>query len=194
LSKRPFWVLLMAFLLLGVASIGVITHLMPLLTDRGLGSKPAAIVLSTMGFAVLLGRVVCGYLLDRVPPLIVAFLCLAGMALGMALLGASRGGIAPYMPVMLIGLGTGAEFDFMAYFVSLYFGCRDYGRIYGLIYGVYCLGSGTGPVFMGRVFDLSGSYTAGLWLLSGLTLVAAVLFLLLGLYRAHAWEQRPAAI
>jgi predicted MFS family arabinose efflux permease len=169
LGERPFWLLVAAFPLFGVASIGIITHLMPLLTDRGLGSKWAAFVLSTMGLSVLLGRIVCGYLLDRVAPLIVAFSCLAGMASGTALLAASGGGIVPDTAVMLIGLGIGAEFDFMSYFVGRYFGCRDYGRIYGLIYGVYCLGSGTGPVIMGRVLELSGSYTAGVWLLSTLT-------------------------
>jgi len=51
---------------LGSLSVnGAITHLSPLLTDRGISQQHAAYVASALGFFSFAGRLVTGALLDR---------------------------------------------------------------------------------------------------------------------------------
>ncbi len=150
------------------------------------------------GLAVLGGRVIGGYLIDRFWAPGVAFVFLASPALALWLLGqpgltANTATIA----ILMIGFGAGVEYDFMAYMVSRYFGMRSYSAIYGAIYGFFALGAGLGPSIMTDIADGRGIHLLG-WntgLLPGhdwnytLTTAAIVLFistlplLVLGKYR-----------
>ena len=48
------------------------------------------------------------------------------------------------MSALLIGFLLGAEFDVLAFLIKRYYGNVAYGRIYGVIFGVFYLGSGLG--------------------------------------------------
>jgi MFS family permease len=61
-----------------------------------------------------------------------------------------------------VGLAGGAEHDIAAYFCARYFGQRHYGKIYGLLYTLYGIGSGIGPLVAGRIVDVTGSYDRAL--------------------------------
>ena len=49
-----------------------------------------------------------------------------------------------YVSALLIGFLLGAEFDVLAFLIKRYYGNVAYGRIYGVIFGVFYLGSGLG--------------------------------------------------
>ena len=55
----------MIFLVSVTAINGSLTHLVAMLSDRGMAAQDAASVLATAGIALVIGRVLCGYLLDR---------------------------------------------------------------------------------------------------------------------------------
>ncbi len=46
-----------------------------------------------------------------------------------------------YVSAILIGFLLGAEFDVLAFLIKRYYGNVAYGRIYGVIFGVFYLGS-----------------------------------------------------
>lgn len=60
-----FWLLAAAVFLVAMAANGTIVHVVPLLTDRGLPLTIAASMLSAVGLASIVGRLLCGYLADR---------------------------------------------------------------------------------------------------------------------------------
>lgn len=180
---RAFWILFFVFGLVGVVSIGPTTHLFAMMTDRGISAHEAARIFSFLGIALILGRIACGYLVDRYFAPYVAFIFLSGMALGIAILGLFTSWGATMMGAILLGLGLGAEFDLMSYLVSRYLGLRSYGQLYGYLYAAFGLGAGTGPVLMGWLFDELGNYTLGLALLSVLGFILAILASRLGPYR-----------
>ena len=64
MRSRAFWMLVVVLFLVSIGQNGAITHLSALLTDRGVSSGDAAIAVSLMGAASLLGRLVTGWLLD----------------------------------------------------------------------------------------------------------------------------------
>ncbi len=181
--QNSFWLLVAVFFLMGIATIGTTVHLMALLTDRGVSPASAATTISALGLSMIFGRIVGGFLLDRFFAPFVAFAFLCGTSLGLLILAGGASGQWVLLAIVLLGLGFGAEFDLMSYLVSRYLGLRAYGQIYGIIYSAFAIGAGIGPLVMGRFFDLTNSYTAGLNIFTGIGVSAAILVLFLGPYR-----------
>ncbi len=181
-GQRTFWLLLAAFLIAAFTINGTTVHLVPLLLDRGVTFEAAAGTASFIGLALIFGRVLAGYLLDRVfaPYVAIGFLC--GPILGMVILAQGGSGATAILSAALLGLGVGAEVDLIAYMASRYFGLRSFGEIYGYLFGVFIVGTGLGPLATGMAFDRMGDYSAifiGFAVLLGLS---CLLMLRLGHY------------
>jgi MFS family permease len=159
LTTRNFWLLSVAFFLGVLAINGTIVHIVALLTDRGVPLQTATGALSVAGIAIIVGRIICGWCLDRFwgPYVAVCFFVLP--MLGIALLGSGWGFPVPLVGAALCGAGIGAEIDLMAFFISRYFGLKAYGRIYGLMFMLFNIGTGMGPALSGRAFDRFHSYS-----------------------------------
>jgi MFS family permease len=185
----PFWLMAWAFFLVSVSFHGYIFHLVPLLTDRGVSPQNAALAMSVSAIGGLVGRLGCGYLLDRVFAPYVAMGFFGGFALGIFLLWNEAVGGWVFVAVVLVGLGLGAELDVMPYMVSRYFGLRAFGAIYSYAFAAFVLGAVIGPLLMGAGFDATGSYQLALGGFVIPPLIAAGLMTQLGPYQT--WE--PAA-
>src|SRR5882672_1580428 len=181
-----FWTMVSAFFLVGVSVHGCVVHLVPMLTDRGVSPHRAALTSSLLGGALLIGRVVTGYLLDRIFAPRVAMIFFSGAAAGIALLLSGAASCAPFLAALLIGLGMGAEADIIAYLTSRYFGLRAFGEIYGYAFAAYVLAGALGPWLMGLGFDHTGSYSPVLVGFLVATLGATLVMLKLGPYRYRA--------
>jgi MFS family permease len=135
------------------------------------------------GIALTAGRLLAGYLLDRIhAPHDAAIFFLKPLA-GIAILLA---GFAPQYAVaaiVLIGMGLGVEVDLIAFLLSRYLGMKSFGEIYGYLFAIFMFGSGVGPYLMGMAFDVAGSYQPALIGLGLALMVACVLLLRLGSYR-----------
>jgi len=163
----------------------------PLLTDRGLPVSVAVGALSISGIAIIVGRIFSGWCLDKIfgPYVAIAFfLC---PLTGILLLYSGYAGPVPLVGTMLCGLGIGAEFDLMAFFVGRYFGMKSFGALYGLMFGISQFGNAVGSNIMGWSYQLLHSY-APAFVLFGIALLATcVLLLPLGPYPFG--PQRPKA-
>jgi predicted MFS family arabinose efflux permease len=177
-----FWILVSSLFLGAISVNGALTHLSPLLTDRGVPAPQAALVASALGFAGFAGRLLTGFLLDRFFGPRIGLCMLGACACGVLLLStvASTGGALA--AAVLVGLGLGAEADLTPYLLTRYFGLRSFSTLYGFTWTAYALAGALGPVLMGKAFDATGSYQALLLLLGGATFVSAALYLLLPRY------------
>lgn len=177
-----FWLILMAFLLVGVGVASVIDHLVPMLTDRGISPQTAAYCQTSLGIGLIFGRVLSGYLMDRffAPYVAAAFTLLFGV--GVSILAIGAGGFMVFVAAICVGLSLGSEISETAYLVSRYFGPRAYGMIYGFMFAAFQLGSAIGPPALGRYYVLAGDYVNALWALVALALIAAALVASLGNY------------
>jgi len=156
---RAFGLLAVAFPLIGMIVAGLLVHLVALLTDRGMTGGQAVATASLVGFAVILGRVVVGALVDRIHAPYVAFAFLMLPVASCALL-LGHGPVVP--AVLLIGLAAGAEIDLLAYLVGRYFAFERYGATYGTLLAIFSFGAGLGPVLFGVAFDKTGGYDLAL--------------------------------
>ena len=90
LRSRIFWIIVAELFLISISQNGAITHLSALLTDRGIAAGRAALAVSAMGGAILAGRLITGWLLDRYFAPRVAVCLFALSALGTFLLAGAR--------------------------------------------------------------------------------------------------------
>jgi MFS family permease len=166
---------------------GVIAHLLALLTDRGMASSTATTLLIGVGLATILGRLISGFLLDRVfaPHLAAAIFLIPLIGMTTLLLGGASltAGLAA---AICFGFSLGAEVDIVGYLVSRYFGLHRYGEIYGYIFAIFTIGSGVGPYLMGLSFDKTHSYSAALGTFCVMLIVASATISRLGPYRFPA--------
>ena len=136
--------------------------------------------------SVTIGRLISGFMLDRLWAPFVAMLLVVPASIGVAVL--TIPGLSlpvAIIAVGIIGLVAGAEFDLIAYITGRYFGQKHFSELYGIQYAVFGLGSGSAPAIYGTIRDWNGSYVPALFLSVILLLGAVALLLTLGRYPAR---------
>ena len=83
--------------------------------------------------------------------------------------------IAEVKAAVCIGISMGAEFDMLAFLTGRYFGLDNFGRVYGILFTSFLIGTSAGPVVYGMVYESLGSYIWVLFFSLGLMLVSAVI-------------------
>ena len=179
LRTRVFLLMCVIFFLLGTISVGTLAHLVPMMVDRGFSPGAAARVAAVTGIATLLGRGGIGWVLDKASAAYVLAAVSLFAAVAFLLLGYSGAQAASYLAAFLLGGVIGAEVDFIAFLTRRHFAAAVFGRLYGLGFGIYMIGAGTGPLLMGKSFDSFGGYRPALTLFAVLGVVAAAVALAL---------------
>jgi MFS transporter, OFA family, oxalate/formate antiporter len=174
-QQPVFWRMVLAFFLVGFSIQSLLVHVVPLLRMRELDASYAALAQSLMFVAVTSGRLVTGWLMDRIfaPKVAASFVILA--IAGLVLMAAGTSGVTVLIGALLVGLAVGAEVDVLAYLTGRYFGARCFSQIYGVYYGVYSLSGGAGPWLTALTVDRTGAYDAALALHAVVLAVGAVM-------------------
>lgn len=180
LRTRQFWGIALGLGMVGLVVIGLQVHLVPLMTDRGLSGEQAAQLLVIFGLASLVGRVVGGFVIDRVHGSIVGPVVMLAPIAGMFFLEPPFSTAA--LAVAFIGVAFGIEGDLLALLVTRYLGTRSFGQIIGPVQAMFLLGSAFGPLLLGLGYDRLGSYDPVIPVLMGVLVVGAVLIGTLGRY------------
>jgi MFS family permease len=185
LSSRSFWIMILCFTLIPFAVSGLHLHFFAYLSDMGLDPARAGVIASVGGAALVVARVLTGFLIDHIfaPYVAAVMMGLSALAIaGMGLWGAG----AAVLGAIAIGLSLGAELDLIGYMTARYFGLVRFGRIYGIMYAAVLVGGAASPIAYGMIADRSGSYQAGLYAAAALLTASALLFLALPRFPAAA--------
>lgn len=175
MRQNHFWLMLAAFLLIGMALQSLILHLVPMLVMRDVEPMRAAQAQAMVAAALIVGRLAAGILMDHffAPRVAIAFL--VGPVVGIILLASGASGTAAFIAGMLTGLAVGAEVDVTAYLASRYFGLKYFSRIYAWYFSAYSAGAGIGPLIMAQAVEHYGDYTEILYIYAGLLVVAGLM-------------------
>ena len=182
LKTSSFWLLAISFFLVALAAGGVIAHVVPILTDRGVEPQAATRAIGAAGLALIVGRLLAGHLLDRIFAPYVAGCFFLTLLLGIVMLLSSSSAPLSIVATILVGVGLGAEIDLIAFLISRYLGMRSFGETYGYMFAMFMFASGLGPFLMGLTFQKAGSYTPGLIALGVGVAIATALMTRLGPY------------
>lgn len=174
-ASRTYWTIMAAIFCLSLGLGGLMIHFVPILLDLGLTTSAAVKIAGVIGIAVVLGRLLVGFAVDRIfapwVAIAILFTCICGI-LALALLGSTVAVPAAFV----IGFSVGAEVDLIGYLVARYFGIHAYGQIYGRQYSAFLIATGLSPVILGAVRDATGTYTASLFIAAAFMIVSAALF------------------
>jgi predicted MFS family arabinose efflux permease len=182
-ASPKFYKLALAAFLSMSAGVALILNLVPVLRYTGLTPATAAAVAGIIGVATITGRIIGGWLMDRMSAGTIAALSSAGAITLPALLLLLPGSpIAAGIGVGIYGLFGGAKVPAVAYLASRHFGARAFGTLYGAINTAIALGVGLGPLLANYVYDVTKSYTPVMWTAVPFLAVAALFYLSLGPY------------
>jgi len=181
-----FWLLIAIGTSLTLGIVGITTHLIPLLQSAGASPEYAVGTASILGLSSMAARLLVGLALDRTKGPVVAIIVPLVASAGILLL---LPGIAfAPLAVLLIGLAFGAEVDMVAYFTSRYFGRKEFGAIYGWMFGTFAIAGGCAAYMSGTLYDHFGDYRLAMIVCVILTGLAALLASRLGTYRYAAGD------
>jgi len=173
-----FWRLGACAALINIATVGLVTQLVPFGLDRGLTPAQAAWLLVAFGASQIVGRLAIGLLIDHYRPQVMAAAVAVISALAFAALQAPAPGFA-LMLLLVFGAGlmNGAEHDLLPFLAARLFGLRAYGEVYGMLLTIALAGTATGIVGFGRLHDAYGSYAIALGIACGALGLAALSFI-----------------
>jgi MFS family permease len=142
--------------------------------DIGLTAAWAAAVMSIVFVISGIGRIGGGYLFDTMDYRLV--LAVVATMMGLALLYLQ---VVPVKTVsamlpfaLMFGVSFGCLVPMRGAVGSIMFGTRAIGRVIGLLQGAPIAAAVVGPLVMGLIFDLDGSYSAAIW---GLIVISALM-------------------
>lgn len=183
-GNRSFWLVFAAILAVSLATFGGMGSLVPLFSDNGFDKPTIAAILSLVGFSSWIGRLVVGFLLDRIfaPYLTATILCFAAVGLVLLLVGTSP--FVAFIAAMFVGLAMGAEADLLTFLVSRYFRLSEFSRVTSVIWVVWSWSGAVGAALAAASFAKLGSYAPAFMAFALVLLVGALLILLLGPYRS----------
>lgn len=178
-----FWILLTSILVTAFAYGGAHIHIAQIVQLHGFSPSVAASVLGVVAIGILVGRLLVGFLFDRLWAPGVAFPALLLPAIACWLL---MGSDASFTHVViggfLLGFAAGTESDVIAFLTAKYFGMAHYGRIYGVLYMPFAIGSAISPIVYGMVRDRTGNYDPILLVAMAMFAFGGALLLALGRY------------
>ena len=155
-ASRPYWIIMAAIFSLSLGLGGLMIHFVPILLEMDFTTSNAAKIAGVIGIAVVLGRLLVGFAVDRIFAPRVAIAILLACVCGVLAL-ATLGSVVAVPAAFVIGFSVGAEVDLIGYLVARYFGINAYGQIYGRQYATFLIATGLSPVILGAVRDATGN-------------------------------------
>jgi MFS family permease len=184
--SRNFWLLLAGSTLVVGAIGAVIQHFILFLRDQGHSPTASSRFLTVLLASSLAGRVLVGYLADRLSKknIMCCFYALIGAAI--LLMSVAHGPSALWIFTITFGFSMGADYMLIPLVVAECFGTASLGKILALIIMGYSLGQWGAPWVVGRIFDAQHSYDSAWKVIAVAALAgAAAIYCLSGVSPEH---------
>ncbi len=162
LGTFTFYLLCLMFGLRHLTTSGALLHLPALMVDRGYSLETAALIAGLVALASVPGRLVCGWLADRMDSRYVFAGCFALLSLSATVLALGSSPLHLVFFVVGYGVSYGGSVPLTMSMVADYFGHRWYATIYGISQFGMMWGAILGPLVAGYAFDSTGSYELAL--------------------------------
>jgi len=160
IHTRSFWMLCAAQFLYATLAAGVGLHFIPYMIGQGYRETFAAGMLSVVFLFTTAGKLVMGFAADRVSARIALTINFVGAGLGMILIFGARNPMLLYPFVAMYGLTLGAPLVLIPLLTADCLGLKRFGAIGGVAGIFNTAGAFVGPMMLGRIFDITGSYSS----------------------------------
>jgi MFS family permease len=178
LGARSFWLIAIFDFCSVLVGTGLVVHLVPYLIGLGYSSTRATTAFSIMLAMQLPGKPVLGWLADRIGIRLTMTIDVALIALGCVLLLGARHTLPLALFVLVYGFTFGAPVPLIPMLLVDAVGLKRFGSLMGLLSLPAVIGSASGPIIAGAIFDRTGSYIWAIELFVVLLAAVAILPLL----------------
>ncbi len=179
IGTSQFWLFSAACILLMFCTQVSIVHTAPYVIEMGISATAAAITVSVIGGASILGRIGMGDISDRLGYKPIFIVAISLFIVAFALIQFAKEAWLFYIFATVAGIGRGAFFTLISPILAELFGLRSLGAILGVVFFIGTIGGALGPVLSGRIFDVTGSYQLSFLILLVFSVIAIVLILFL---------------
>jgi MFS family permease len=175
-ARTPqLWVFCIIIFLVMNCLLTILMHVVPHASDLGLDPIKAAGVVSTVGGVSMLGRLLTGFLVDRIGTRKSMTICFVFLIAGFLWLQVAREAWMLYLFAAIYGVAHGSFFTLISPTVARLFGIGSHGVLLGIVLFSGNLGGAIGPVVAGYIFDLTRSYQLVFLLLTAVSGAALML-------------------
>jgi MFS family permease len=173
-----FWMLCLAFFVILWCTFTIIIHFARYTVDLGFSVSFGATMISVIGGASIIGRLVMGISGDRVGSKRALLICSAVLIASFAWLQFAREAWSLVLFVVVYGFCHGGFYALVSPTVAEFFGTHSHGAIFGIVIFCSSIGGAIGPLVTGYIFDITDSYNTAFLLALALSVVgfASILF------------------
>lgn len=161
------------------AQVGGIQQLVKLVEDRT-DARTAQFAVTTIAATSVLARLIGGHLVERAPMMRFTVVLTAMQAAALFTLAFAEVTWVIFAAIILFGATIGNILMLQPLLLAEHFGVRDYPRIFSRSQLVAVIGTAGGPILLGSLHDLTGTYVVAYVVAAGCSLSGAVVLSLGG--------------
>ncbi len=175
-----FWMLCIAFFAILFCTFTIIVHFARHAVDLGFSVSFGATMISVIGGASIIGRLVMGITGDRIGNKRALLICFGGLIASYSWLQAAGEIWSLTLFVVVYGFCHGGFYALISPTVAEFFGTRSHGAIFGIVIFYGSMGGAIGPLVTGYIFDITTSYQTAFLLLLALAIAGFISILFSG--------------
>ncbi len=175
LATPAYWLLNASVALRIMVTSSVIIHIAALMQDLGMSTTEAAGMLSALALVSVIGRLLMGWLGDRIGMRGVYMGSLVALIAGLIIVAYAHNAWQIWLFMFLFAPAYGGLASMTPAFRADLFGVKAYASIGGAMEPVVMIGTITGPFMAGYVFDVTGSYRVAMLIFAAASVVNLLL-------------------
>jgi MFS family permease len=175
----PFWCFSLVLFCGCFSQQDMIVHIVPHATDIGISPASAALVLTIICAANILGTYFTGLAADKISSRLSLIITMAILTISSLVLIFATSLWGLFIFAILFGIAWGGTSTLRSTMIVELFGLSSHGSITGAVFFISVLGGTIGPLLTGYIFDVSGHYEAAFIVISILSLSGLILSLAL---------------
>ena len=177
--SRFFIAVTIGFLLAFAAQVGGIQQLVKLVEDRT-DERTAQFALTTIAGTSVIARLIGGRMVQRIPMMRLTIALVVTQSVALLVLGLAGSTWLLFVAIVCFGATIGNVLMLQPLVIAERFGVRDYPRIFSRTQLVAVAGTAGGPLLLGALYDVAGSYRLPYTAAAACSLVGAVVMSLGG--------------
>jgi len=170
-----FWIVFGMIFSLGFCVFAIMVHIVPHAAELGFSTISAANILATIGGASVAGKVLLGRIADRIGSRQAFIIGFTLMLATLFMVLPAKGELILYLFGALFGFAFGGCISSESPIVAELFGLSSHGLILGAIASSFLFGGAAGPLLLGHIFDVTGSYQWGFLVCAAMSFVGLLL-------------------
>jgi MFS transporter, OFA family, oxalate/formate antiporter len=175
IRTRQFWLLWLMYGLTAFAGVMIIGHMAEIEAKQVMGPDLGYLLVAILAIGNASGRIVAGVVSDRIGSVRTMRIVFLLQTIVMLLLGLAHSVLVLAVLGFMVGFDYGSDLSLFPCTVSEYFGPRNQGVNYGLVFTSWGVGGVFGALTAGAIVDATGSFVPAYVLAATLCALAVAL-------------------